>query len=185
MKNVIIDETRPNCDANEQQDAQGKRQIHRWRLKKLSASSKEEGDIRKPQSKDKRQHHSESTVHPALALRGFRSHVFLVKDLLLYYYCYYYYCRKFAAIVWFLVSKKLKELCFSICMIANIITRLQKLLSLENANGGKRGSPIGFFNPAIPDKFFPQSRNPDRCFSPIPIPVSSQLSSSPLPQRKI
>ena len=35
------------------------------------------------------------------------------------------------------------------------------------------GSPIGFFNPAFPDKIFPQSHNLDRCFSPIPIPVSS------------
>ena len=35
--------------------------------------------IRKPQSKVKRQHHFESTVHPALASRGFASHVFLVR----------------------------------------------------------------------------------------------------------
>ena len=35
------------------------------------------------------------------------------------------------------------------------------------------GSPIGFFNPAIPDKIFHQSRYPDRCFRPIAIPVSS------------
>ena len=28
-------------------------------------------------------------------------------------------------------------------------------------------------NPAIPDKIFRQSRNPDRCFSPIPIPDRS------------
>ena len=45
---------------------------------KLSTSSEEGGDIRKLQSKDKRQHHFKSTVHPALASRGFASHVFLV-----------------------------------------------------------------------------------------------------------
>ena len=58
-----VGETRPNCDANEpQEDAQGTRQIRQGRLNNESpeqrerrlhsASSEEEGDIRKPQSKD-------------------------------------------------------------------------------------------------------------------------------------
>lgn len=34
-----------------------------------------------------------------------------------------------------------------------------------------RGSPIGFFNPAIPTKIFPAFRNPERFYRPIPIPV--------------
>ena len=58
-----IGETRPNCDANgPQEEAQGTRYIRRGRLNnellnnvkgdfRFSASS-EEGDIRKPQSKD-------------------------------------------------------------------------------------------------------------------------------------
>ena len=54
------------------------RRAQKGQIHQLSASSKEEGDIRKPKSKDKRQHHFESFVHPALASRGFASHVFLV-----------------------------------------------------------------------------------------------------------
>ena len=44
------------------------------------------------------------------------------------------------------------------------------------------GSPIGSFNPAIPTKIFPQSRNPDGFYQLIPIPATFFLS--PLPQRK-
>ena len=61
---LTIAETRTNCDANEpQEDRQGTRQIRRGRLNnetlnnvkgefRFSASSEEEGDIRKPQNKD-------------------------------------------------------------------------------------------------------------------------------------
>ena len=53
---TIFGDTRPNCDANEpQEDAQGT--LDRFEegdsKTKVSASSEEEGDIRKPQSKDK------------------------------------------------------------------------------------------------------------------------------------
>ena len=78
-----IGEPRPNCDANKpQEDAQGTRQIRRGRLnnetpeqreRRLYIQCEQRRKRRKPQSKDKRQHHFESTVHPALA-----SHVFLV-----------------------------------------------------------------------------------------------------------
>ena len=42
-----------------------------------------------------------------------------------------------------------------------------------------RGSPIGFFNPAIPTGIFPQSRNPDGFYRLIPVPVIFSL-----PQQK-
>ena len=78
-----IGETRPNCDANEpQEDAQGTRQIRRGRLNN-ETQREQRKPKREPQSKDKRQHHFESTVHPALASRGLTSHVFLV------YSCFY------------------------------------------------------------------------------------------------
>lgn len=35
----------------------------------------------------------------------------------------------------------------------------------------EQGSPIGFLNPTIPTKIFPLSRNPERFYRPIPIPV--------------
>ena len=45
-----------------------------------------------------------------------------------------------------------------------------------------RGSPIGFFNPAIPTGIFPQSRNPDVFYRLIQIPVI--FLKSALPQQK-
>jgi len=35
----------------------------------------------------------------------------------------------------------------------------------------EQGSPIGFLNPTIPTKIFPLSRNLERFYRPIPIPV--------------
>ena len=46
------------------------------------------------------------------------------------------------------------------------------------------GSPIGFFNPAIPTKIFSQSPNPDGLYRPIPIPIIQFcLRSFPKPRR--
>ena len=44
-------------------------------------------------------------------------------------------------------------------------------MSTTLGEGAIRGSPIGFFNPAIPTGIFPQSRNPDGFYRLIPIPV--------------
>ena len=46
-----------------------------------------------------------------------------------------------------------------------------------------RGSPIGSFNPAIPTKIFPQSRNHDGFYQLIPIPITF-FKLNPLPQRR-
>ena len=47
-----------------------------------------------------------------------------------------------------------------------------------------RGSPIGFFNPAIPTGIFSQSRNPDGFNRLIPIPVMFSFLNKSLPQQK-
>ena len=44
-----------------------------------------------------------------------------------------------------------------------------------------RGSPIGFFTPAIPTKIFSQSRNPDGLYQPISISII-QFFLSPFPK---
>ena len=58
----------------------------------------------------------------------------------------------------------------------NLSTKtLPRIMFLYNCKfkywGLRRGSPFGFFNPAIPTGIFPQSRNPDSFYRLIPIPV--------------